>query len=447
MEQLQNTYIPLESKNTDKIEEGSFPGKTDNVVIEMKGNTYFAMNRGINMAQLMESTFRSLKVDAKFTPVPIKSVVERNGPLMLLSEEPQNYLVKARVSRSEIPQIELQPNVIKVWDDTPIMPFTCPISPCDCDSSIPKGNLNAVAKSLGVDLLWGMGHKGNGVTVAIVDGGITAIGRSVLLGETTKRISNVTDGWPADWGTSARNWEEHGNMCATDVLGMAPDATIYDIRISGTPGAAANIGSVISNALTGFQWCIDRHRENGTPQIMSNSWGIYQSSWDPVYARNPTHFFTRKVLEALDEGIIILFAAGNCGDTCPSGSCGADTGPGKSIWGANGHSRVITVGAVNKNGEFIGYSSQGPAALDPKKPDFCSVSHFEGYFPCDNGTSAATPIAAGVIALFKQGKPSITHDIIKNEIMKTAKDIGPIGWDPHSGAGILQAFKAFNSLP
>nr|WP_262984679.1 hypothetical protein [Nostoc sp. PA-18-2419] len=56
------------------------------------------------------------------------------------------------------------------------------------------------------------------------------------------------------------------------------------------------------------------------------------------------------------------------------GRCGSDTGSNKSIWGANGHPRVMTVGAVNKNEEIIGYSSQGPAAFDPKKPDFCSIS-------------------------------------------------------------------------
>ena len=150
---------------------------------------------------------------------------------------------------------------------------------------------------------------------------------------------------------------------------MAPNAQIYDIRI-----AAPDIGATISNAIAGFQWAIDRHKANGTPQILTNSWGIFQDNWDPAYATDPNHPFTRKVVDALNEGIIILFAAGNCGGTCPDGRCGTDNGPGKSIWGANGHPRVMTVGAVNKNEQFVGYSSQGPAALDPQKPDFV-LSH------------------------------------------------------------------------
>lgn len=106
----------------------------------------------------------------------------------------------------------------------------------------------------------------------------------------------------------------------------------------------------------------------------------------------------------------------------------------------------MTVGGVNKDGEFIGYSSQGPAALDPRKPDFCSVSHFKGYFPSDNGTSAATPVAAGVVALLKQARSSLTQDQIRSTLQTTAREIGATGWDQHSGAGIIRAKEAFDRL-
>ena len=166
-------------------------------------------------------------------------------------------------------------------------------------------------------------------------------------------------------------------MTSTDALGMAPEAQLYDLRIAD--------GEAVSDALSAFQWAIDKHKTNKTPQILSNSWGIYQEAWDPVYARDPTHPFTRKVAEAIREGILVLFAAGNCGQMCGGGRCASDKGPGKSIWGANGHPSVMTVGAVNSHEEYIGYSSQGPAALDKQKPDFCSISHFEGYFQSDSG--------------------------------------------------------------
>lgn len=96
----------------------------------------------------------------------------------------------------------------------------------------------------------------------------------------------------------------------------------------------------------------------------------------------------------------------------------------------------MTVGAVNSAEQFIGYSSRGPAALDPNKPDFCSVAHFTGYFPSDSGTSAATPVLAGAVALLKQAKPDLTQAEVKKVLASTAKDIGPNGFDQHSGAGI-----------
>jgi serine protease AprX len=314
----------------------------------------------------------------------------------------------------------------------------CPIGTCDCAPTVAKGAIADVARYLKVDEIWSAGYTGTGIVVGVVDGGITAEGRPVAPGETTRRIPRVIGGPASNWGTRAAAWGEHGNMCATDVLGMAPQAQLYDCRISD--------GSAISTALSVFQWAINQHRTDGTPHVLTNSWGIFQKSWDELYATDPNHPFTRKVVEAINEGILVLFAAGNCGGTCPSSRCGSDSGPGKSIWGANGHPMVMTVGAVNTNEQFVGYGSQGPASLDQNKPDFCSITHFQGYFASDNGTSAATPIAAGVVALFKQAKPSLTQNEVKNALKVTAKDIGDPGWDQHSGAGIIQPKRALDFL-
>ena len=76
--------------------------------------------------------------------------------------------------------------------------------------------------------------------------------------------------------------------------------------------------------------------------------------------------FTRKVGLTIDAGLIVLFAAGNCGAFGGDPSC-ATSGPGKSIWGANGAPEVMTVAAANPKGQYIGYGGQGPAALDAMK--------------------------------------------------------------------------------
>lgn len=395
-------------------------------------------------AALREETVGGLELDEEFQPIPLGGG-HLEAALGLGVAGTPTYVVRARVDdESAMADLRKRPDVVEVWVDTAIAPYqTCPIPPCDCSPGTPKGTMADVANYLGVSQVWAAGFRGTGMVVGVVDGGITAQGRPVKPNETSRRIPRVIGGWPtADWGTEASRWGEHGNMTSTDVLGMAPDAQIYDLRISGAPDTPATI----SRALQAFQWAIDQHKVNGTPHVLTNSWGIFQESWDTTYARNPNHPFTRKVVEALDEGIIVLFAAGNCGGTCPDGRCGADNGPGRGIWGANSHPRVMTVGAVNKNEEFVGYSSQGPGALDPNKPDFCSVTHFTGYFTSDSGTSAATPILAGAVALLKQSKPTATQDSIKAALKATAKDIGPAGFDQHSGAGIVRIKAAFDRL-
>jgi hypothetical protein len=55
-------------------------------------------------------------------------------------------------------------------------------------------------------------------------------------------------------------------------------------------------------------------------------------------------------------------------------------------------------------------------------------------------------VAAGVVALLKQARPSLTQEVAKRLLKSTAKDIGPPGWDRHSGAGIIQAKAAYDKL-
>lgn len=407
--------------------------------------------------QLGASAFGAagFQTDESYEPVPVPA--EPGEPAARAeAERQQTVLVRGTVAVEKRSDLESQDNVVKVWTDVEVQPFAagivepelvqigkkadmaaCPIPPCDCSPGTAKGDLADVRRYLGVDHIWARGHKGKGVVVGVVDGGITTPARV-----SGGKIPNVVGGVKSDWGMKAL-WGGHGEMCATDVLGMAAESKLYDLRL---PDGADSIGAVLSDAIAAFHWSINRHRSDGTPQILTNSWGIFQKSWDPDYATNPNHPFTRKVVEAVNEGICVLFAAGNCGGTCPDGRCASDNGPAKSIWGANGHHVVMTVGAANIKEELVGYSSQGPAALDRHKPDFCSITHFKGYFASDSGTSAACPIAAGVVALLKQCKPGLAPEAAKQVLKATAKNIGPAGWDQHSGSGIIQAKAAYERV-
>ncbi|GJL73832.1 MAG: hypothetical protein NMNS01_30310 [Nitrosomonas sp.] len=428
------------------VYENTSTQKKQKMLIELKvqkgssKNEIFSLIAGFNISNFV--------LDNEFEPVPIPA---SNDISNQMSPSEEVIIVRATVEEESIEKLKALPGYIAMWQDGNIAGFsqclteddaavqvagepqnTCPIAPCDCSPTVAKGGIPDVVKYLGVDDIWAKNYKGENIVIGIVDGGIKAKGR-VSDGD----IDRVIGGFPSDWGKVAR-WNRHGHMTATDALGMAPQAKIYDIRISDHDS--------ISAALAGFNWAIQQHKQNGTPHILSNSWGSFQENWDREYARNPNHPFTRKVVEAINEGILVVFAAGNCGQTCPDGRCEADSGPARSIWGANGHPLVMTVGAANLKEQWIGYSSQGPAALDARKPDFCAISHFKGYFSSDSGTSAACPVAAGVLALLKQVNPSLTQSQAKEALSSSCKNIGSVGWDKHSGHGIIRANVAYQLI-
>ncbi len=336
-------------------------------------------------------------------------------------EDRITYVTCGKATEQDVIALEKLPYVYKIWNNSPIYPF------CSCNNG-KVGNLSKVAECIGAKAVWDKGHKGKGIVVGIVDGGIDK-----------NIISEVINGSVPDWGTIS-DWNGHANMSATDALGVAPDIRLYDMRISDAtiqPGAT-------SNALQAYAWAITQFGIDGTPQILSNSWGIYQESKDPAYATDPNHPFTLKVLEVIDLGIKVLFSAGNCGETCPSSKCKNDIGGGRDIWGANGLKEVMTVGAVNLKNKRLQYSSQGPAALYDKKPDFCGYSQFEGYTLVDSGTSTACPVVAGCVALLLSYNPNLTQSQIQNLLQSTAKD--NVGFNYDTGYGIVRVNNAYYEL-
>jgi subtilisin family serine protease len=377
-------------------------------------------------------------------------------------EQLRTVVLRGWIAPAQISVLEQQLGVRRVTPDARLEPFAPPARrvAVDCTAAgEPIGDVKRLVKQLGVDRIWGAGYDGAGIVVAVVDGGLTARGQPVNPSEdpaipTLPATGQVVWGWPQDWGTTSVGWGQHGNMMAFDIQAVAPAAKLWDIRIF-EPGAS--FGAYVSNALAGYREAIDTHRMSGEPHILSNSWGLYDSANGPDFAFNPHSEFALIVQEALDEGILVLFAAGNCGDACPFSLCGAGSkGPGHSILGPNGHPEVMTVGAADLDDDWCGYTSQGPAVLPPniKKPDFCSYTRFAGYFPSadpvlrdfDGGTSAATAVAAGVVALLKQRKPDLSQDEVKAALRETAQDIWSPGFDQNSGAGIIRAKAAFDCL-
>ncbi len=401
-----------------------------------------------------------IDVDYDYAPQPVPPPTDAEAAAAVALEPDQELVIMRGEVADDVSfdDIRAHDSVAEVWTDAEVVPFTmtdadehtnlldlspamapcpCPASGCDCNAG-PTGAHGTdadVARYLGANSLWSQGIRGDGIVVGVVDTGVRA----------NSFPGKVIGGWSPAGGSApgANDAHYHGSMCANAVLAVAPNAKIFDLGLLKSSGSMSGF---LSDAIAAYNWALARHAVDGTPHILTNSWGMYQKAWAADYATNPNHPFTRKVVEVINRGILVTFAAGNCGEVCPSGRCGSDNGPGKSIWGANGHPLVMTVGAANIDEEWIGYTSQGPAALAPDKPNFCAPSHFRGYTSNDNGTSAACPVAAGVLALLKSAHPSLTQGRAKLQLQRSAKDLCSGGWDANSGWGMINAAAAHRYL-
>jgi subtilisin family serine protease len=352
---------------------------------------------------------------------------------------------------SALAEATARPEVVGVFADPAIS--TCLV----CPGGPAVGTDQDVAALLGVAALAAAGMDGYRVPVAIVDTGVNlahlrAKGR-------TPRFNSRRSWTPA--GVATRPGQHpvgHGTMCAYDVGIAAPKSTLVDhaILLSETPGETAMSG-LLSDAVLAFSKLLGIAQGMAAGRralVVNNSWGMFSPSWDfPVghpgnYSDNPAHPFNVIVASLEAAGADILFAAGNCGRDCPDGRC--QFGPTRPICGANSHPSVLSVAGVDTRKRRVGYSSQGPGRLAPDKPDLSAYTHFRGsgVYPSDGGTSAACPVAAGVVAAVREKCPAsvLSPAELRTLLFKTATDLGGTGFDHDFGWGAVDGAALADAL-
>jgi hypothetical protein len=100
---------------------------------------------------------------------------------------------------------------------------------------------------------------------------------------------------------------------------------------------------------------------------------------------------------------------------------------------------VIAVGAVDHTGRRMIYSSCGPNSTKPK-PDLVATVPFPSLWRDKpfSGTSAASPQAAALAALWRSRHPTWSAVKIREALCKTARDLGEPGHDIETGYGLIQ---------
>jgi hypothetical protein len=292
-------------------------------------------------------------------------------------------------------------------------------------SSRPFGKRSRVREMMGIDALHGRGYKGGGVNVVIIDRGLNR--------------AEIEAKHPGSWGgglieekgmqPGAAPPTSHGMLIARNVLNIAPEAKVFDVPL--IPQHISRPNAFASDATAKIRAVIEdikrrrRKSEINSAWILVNAWGVFdRASEEPrgdyttdkhevAEGKAPRRFkhpLNNAVNDAVNEDIDVVFGSGNCGLFTAISRCGRrDRGPGNSIWGANAHPSVLTVGAVSANDAWIGYSSEGPAPWGgAKKPDVCAPSHFtEDDDPSmvNSGTSTPPPWRAASSPRFGATRP------------------------------------------
>jgi subtilisin family serine protease len=330
--------------------------------------------------------------------------------------------------------------IVGIYADPRIRPFPTPY----CGRTAVGGRKD-VERQVGVPALRKARLTGKKVRIAVMDTGID--GRQIP----------VAGGWaPIKGYVPGSTPPDHGTMVAFDARIAAPDAEILDYAL--LQSTADGWTAFLSDAIAGYADLIQSREADPRPLVVNNSWGMYDRSEDaPIgspdnYSANPDHPFNQIVGSLVASGADVFFAAGNCGQPCPSGGCGVgDRGPGASIHGANSHGDAVTVAAITVDDRRLGYSSQGPGALASRKPDLAASSHFvgSGVYAFDSGTSAASPVAAGVAAALRQklmDPARVTPAQLKGLLQRSARDVNGGGWDADLGYGVIHAGIALKAL-
>jgi len=131
---------------------------------------------------------------------------------------------------------------------------------------------------------------------------------------------------------------------------------------------------------------------------------------------------------AVDRGVVVVAAAGNCGVAGTDGAClGHQQG---YITFPASYPKVISVGALNQSGQRASFGSYGerldvsaPGAGSISSPTWQAGNQISAYKSTLNGTSYASPLVAGTAALLRTQRPATSVDDIRALIMGTARKI------------------------
>ncbi len=274
---------------------------------------------------------------------------------------------------------------------------------------------------LGADHMHAAGFNGKGKVVAIFDGGfhnVNIIPAFKHLYDENRLLGTYDFVQP---GGNVYDANSHGTNVLSCMAAFIPDSVI------GTAyGASYYLFRTEEVArerrIEEANWLAAAERADSLGVDVINSSLGYNAFDDPTtnYTLEDldgrTAIVTRAASLAASVGMLVVNSAGNSG-LSPSWN-GRITFPGDA-------DAILTVGAVNADGEYVGFSSRGPTADERIKPDISALGQrtliveANGALRRANGTSFASPLAAGLATGLWQAYPELTAQDIINVLKES----------------------------
>ncbi|XP_063695760.1 membrane-bound transcription factor site-1 protease [Culicoides brevitarsis] len=315
-------------------------------------------------------------------------IIERKNPVAKLPSDFDVIILSDNILTAALRALSLHKSIKSVTQHKQVtrkLNFYLPARESDAEKFSKRKLLRAVPKQitslLKADALWRMGITGKGVKVAVFD---TGLSKSHPHFKKIKERTNWTNEKLLDDRVSHGTFVAGLIASSKECLGFAPDAELYIFRVF-----TNNQVSYTSWFLDAFNYAI--HKEIN---ILNLSIG------GPDFLDKP---FVEKVQELTANRVIMVSAIGNDGPLY-----GTLNNPGDQ-------SDVIGVGGINFEDNIAKFSSRGmttwelPHGYGRLKPDIVTYgsqvkgSHIKGGCRSLSGTSVASPIVSGAVALLMSG--------------------------------------------
>lgn len=318
-------------------------------------------------------------------------------------------------------------------------------------------NRDSNGQHLGIDLnvrsAWSV-TRGKGVLVAIGDDGVD-LGHPDLTASVSGAPhfnfnNNLADGNPtstdANHGTSVAGLVAAQLNNGRGVSGVAPEASLASWVIFGA--SFFGLDSIVDNEylMDMFQYSSNR------VAVQNHSWGNATSSLGPLDSLSDTGIGNAVNLGRGGKGVVMVRAGGN----------GREALVNSNDDGFANDPRVIAVGAVRFDGRACSYSSPG-ACLLVSAPSGDPDDGFPNLMTTDrrgsagftttgtgdradyafgrtgfNGTSASSPLIAGVAALILGANPNLTYRDVQQILIHASRQVDVADPDLRkNGAGFL----------